>query len=200
MRGEIIMGYTIVDSVRRLLPDILISEEDLGINASGKVLTLVNSAVGVPNILKDGTTLADITDYTFTQPRRITLSVAASGENFIATTYITFSDADITTLIEESDRAIDNKFVNLTAPSSAYKGDWSRYKTGSKILRITAKGDEDRLAWADSFDKIADDGITAYLEHTIAGVFDDSGVTRCDATSVSAFKLDQQDTERYAST
>ena len=192
------MGYTTIDAVRRLLPDLLISEEDLGTQASGKVLTLVNSAVGVPNILKDDTVLADVTDYTFTQPRRITLSVAASGENFIATTHITFSDTDITTFIEESDRFIDNKFINLTAPSSVHKGDWSRYKTGSKILRVTAKGDEDRLAWADSFDKIADDSITAYLEHTTAGAFDDSGVTRHDATSVNAFKLDQRDVERYA--
>ena len=192
------MTYTTALAVRKLLPDLLIAEDDIGVLDSGTYLQLTNSAFDVPTILKDSTTLNLTTDFTFIQPRKITLSVAASSENFIATTYIAFSDADITTLIEESDRFIDNKFINLTAPSSAYKGDWSRYKTGSKILRVTAKGDEDRLAWADSFDKIADDSIMAYLEHTTAGAFDDSGVTRHDATSVDAFKLDQRDVERYA--
>ncbi len=191
------MAYTTAVKVRNLLPDLLIEEDIIGTLDSGTHLVLTNPAFGVPTILKDNTTLTLTTDYTFTQPREIALGVAATGEHFTATVYIAFSDSEINSFIGESDRIIDNFFVNLTAPASEYQDDWSKYLSAAKILRVKAKGDPDMLAWAASMEKIAMDGMQAYKDMTSAGTFDDSGVSRCDAAPVDAFKLGQGSVEDY---
>ena len=191
------MAHTTSLKVRYLLPDLLISEENIGIIASGTAITLTNPAFGVPNILKNSTTLVLTTDFTFVQPRKVTLSVAATGEQYTATIFIAFSDEEIETFIGESDRIIDNFFVNLTTPASEYLDDWSKYLSAAKILRVKAKGDPDMLAWAVSMEKIAMDGIEAYLKRTSAGTYDDSGVTRDDSKLVSDFRLDQGSYNNY---
>ena len=189
--------HTTSSKVRYLLPDLLIGEDSVGVITSGTSLVLTNPAFGVPTILKDSTVLVLTTDYVFVQPRAVTLVVAASGENFTATVYIAFSDTEIETFIGEADRLIDNYFVNRTAPASTYLDDWSKYLSAARLLRVKAKGDASILSWADSMEKIAMDGMEAYLKRTSAGTFDDSKVTRDDATSVPAFKLDQSTMTNY---
>ena len=191
------MAYTSEVKVRNLLPDLLIEESDLGISDSGTLLTLINPAFGVPTILKDSTTLALTTDYSFVQPRTITLGTAATGENYTATVYIAFSDEEILVFVGESDRIIDAKFINQTAPGAEYQDDWSKYLSAAKILRVKAHGNEDMLNWADSMEKIAMDGITDYLARTSAGTYDDSGISRCDATPVDAFQFDQSGIQTF---
>ncbi len=193
------MAHTTSVKVRNLLPDLLIAEDNLGVIDSGTLLTLTNPAFGVPTILQDSATLTLTTHFTFVEPRKITLGSAADGENYTATVYVAFSDTEIETFIGESDRIIDNYFVNLTAPASEYLDDWSKYLTAAKILRVKAKGDSDMLKWADSIEKIAMDGMQVYLKRTSAGVFDDSVVTRGDATSVPDFNLDQATMTNYES-
>lgn len=193
------MAHTTSEKVRYLLPDLLIGEENLGYIESGTHLTLTNPAFGVPTILKDSTVLALTTDFTFVQPRAITLVAVATGEQFTATIYIAFSDTEIETFIGESDRLIDNYFVNRTAPAAEYLDDWSKYLSAAKILRVKAKGNPDMLAWADSMEKIAMDGMESYLMRTSAGTYDDSGVSRDDATSVPDFLLDQSTMTNYES-
>lgn len=192
------MAHTTNTKVRNLLPDLLISEDILGTLASGTHLLLTNPAFGVPSILKDSTTLTLTTDYAFVQPRTVTLGTAAAGEHYTATVYISFSDSEIDSFIGESDRIIDNFFVNLTTPASEYLDDWSKYLSAAKILHVKAKGDPNMLAWAASMEKNAMDGMGAYLDKTLAGVFDDTGISRCDAESVSDFKFDQSGQADYA--
>lgn len=189
--------HTTAVKVRNLLPDLLIAEDNVGIISSGTAMTLRNPAFAVPTVLKNTTEMVITTDYTFVQPRAVTLTVAATGENFTARTHIAFSDTEILVFVGESDRIINNYFVNLTAPASEYLDDWSKYLTAAKILRVKAKGNPDMLTWAESMEKMAMDGMVAYLAKTSAGVFDDSAVTRGDATPVDAFMLDQQPVQGY---
>ena len=191
------MGYTTPNSVRNLLPDLLTEEDDLGVISSGTSLTLTNSAYAVPTILKDASTLAATADYTFVQPRKITLTAAATGENFTAHVHVAFSDDELKTFIGESDRIINNLFANLSMPDSTYLDDWSKWLTAHKIILIKSKGDLDMVAWGRSFRTMAMDAINAYLANTSATSYDDAGGERADATSVSDFMLDQQPVSKY---
>lgn len=191
------MSNTTPGAVRAILPDLLYAEEDLGQLDSGTNLVLINSAFEVPTILRDTDTLVVDTDYTFIRPRTITLGTAATGENYTAFTQIIFSDSQITTFIDESDRIISNQFVNRDTPADEYLGDWSKYLTVHKILLMTAHGDLERITWARSFRAMAFDGIKAYKEFTASGTFEDSQIDRCDATSVNAFMLDQEAVNGY---
>ena len=191
------MGHTTPNSVRNLLPDLLTEEDDLGVISSGTSLTLTNSAYAVPTILKDASTLAATADYTFVQPRKITLTAAATGENFTAHVHVAFSDDELKTFIGESDRIINNLFANLSMPDSTYLDDWSKWLTAHKIILIKSKGDLDMVAWGRSFRTMAMDAINAYLANTSATSYDDAGGERADATSVSDFMLDQQPVSKY---
>ncbi len=187
--------YTTADKVRKLLPDLLETEDDLGAVTSGTALRLSNYVFAVPTILKNATELIDTTDYTFNQPDRVTLSVAAAGERFVARVHIAYNDTDIETFITESDRIIDRYFMNITAAPLDYYDDWSKYITAAKILLVKAHGNEDMLQWSKSYMDIAINGIKAYID-TIDSSFVDSsstggGVTRYDKDPVNDFKLDQ---------
>lgn len=191
------MGHTTPNSVRNLLPDLLTEEDDLGVISSGTSLTLTNSAYAVPTILKDASTLAVTTDYTFIQPRKITLTAAATGENFTAHVHVAFSDDELKTFIGESDRIIDNLFANLSLPYSTYLDDWSKYLTAAKIVMIKAKADPEKMAWSVQLKATAMDSINEYIVNTSATSFNDAGGDRADATSVSDFMLDQQPVSKY---
>jgi hypothetical protein len=191
------MAYTTADKVRDLLPELLIQEQDLGILDSGTFITLNNSAYAVPTIAKDSTTLVTTTDYTFTQPRKITLSVAASGENFIATTHIAFSDTKIEEFIGQSDRIIDNQFANQSTPDSEYLDDWSQWLTASKIIMLTAKGSEELIAWSKEFESMAMDKIEEYKAGTLKGTNTYTAADRYDKSPVGNLSLDQGTTPSY---
>ena len=191
------MGHTTPNSVRNLLPDLLTEEDDIGVISSGTSLTLTNSAYAVPTILKDASTLAVTTDYTFIQPRKITLTAAATGENFTAHVHVAFSDDELKTFIGESDRIINNLFANLSLPDSTYLDDWSKWLTAHKIILIKSKGDLDMVAWGRSFRTMAMDAINDYIANISATSFNDAGGDRADATSVSDFMLDQQPVSKY---
>lgn len=193
----VVTPYTIPDTVREILPDLLVADDDIGTVASGTSITLHKPAAGVPTIIKDTTTLYDSTDYDFVKPRAITLGSAATGENFIAHVHIAFSDPQLIKFIAKSDRKIDDYFYGKTAPTAGYKDDWSAHLTAAYILRITSKGNPDTLTWAKSLEDIAMVAMKSYMEGTGGTVFDDSIVTRDDATSVDAFMLDQQAVQDY---
>lgn len=192
------LAYTTPGNVRELLPDLLMAEDDCGVIASGTSITLTNAAFGVPTILKNTTTLYDSVNYSFTKPRAITLSSAASGENYTARVYIAFSDQQLLRFISRADRIIDDFFFGVsTEPSSAYKDDWSSQLTAAFVLRIKSKGDTDMLAWADVLESKVMNAMLQYKTLTGATIFDDAKVTRDDATSVDAFCLDQQTVKNY---
>lgn len=195
----VVTPHTIPDTVREILPDLLVADDNVGVIASGTTLTLTNPAFGVPYITKDIDTLYDSTDYDFVQPRAVTLGVAASGENFTAHIYIAFGDAQLIKFIAKSDRKIDDFFYGGTTPSAGYLDDWSALLTAGYILRIVAKGNPDMITWAESLEKMATDAMTEYKNNSGGTVFDDSVVTRDDATSVPAFKLDQSTMTNYES-
>lgn len=193
----VVTPYTIPDTVRDILPDLLVADDDIGTVSSGTSITLTNSVFGVPSIIKDTTTLYDSTDYDFVKPRAVTLGSAASGENYIAHVHIAFSDPQLIKFIAKSDRKIDDFFYGVTTPTAGYLDDWSALLTAGYILKIKAKGDPDMIAWATSLEKIATDAMVEYKKNTGGTVFDDTAVTRDDATSVDAFMLDQQAVEDY---
>ena len=193
------MSNTTPELVRGVLPELLFAKEDLGVLDSGTNLSLKNSAVEVPTILKDSTTLVSGTDFTFVSPRKITLGTAAASENYTAHVHLAFTDAKLTEFIDGSDRIIANQFVNMDTPSAVHLSDWSRDLTAHKVLVLTARGDLDKVAWARSFRTMAMDAIAAYKENTSKGTFDDSEVTRDDENSVDAFALDQQAVKNYES-
>jgi len=191
------MAYTTSEKVRNLLPDLLTAEQDLGFVDSGTYITLNNSAYAVPTILKDSTELAVTTNYTFVQPRTITLSVAASGEHFTAHTHIAFSDTQIEVFIGQSDRIIDNKFINQSTPSSDYLDDWSQWLTAWKILVITAKGDPEKLTYAKTYYDMAMDAIEDYKGSTLVGTNTYEAAERYDASPVPNLSFDQGTTPYF---
>lgn len=187
----LVTPYTIPDTVREILPDLLVAEDNIGTVASGTTITLTNPVFGVPSILQDTTTLYESTNYTFIKPQAVTLLSAATGENYIAHTHIAFSDPQLIKFIAKSDRKIDDMFSNSTAPTAPYKDDWSAMLTASYILTITSRGDPDTLKWAAGLEKTVTDAMAAYMDNTGMTGFDDAGVVRDDSTSVDAFLLDQ---------
>ena len=193
----VVIPHTIPDTVREILPDLLVADDDIGVVSSGTSITLHKPAVGVPYILKDATTLYESTDYDFVKPRAVTLGSAATGENFIAHVHITFSDAQFIKFIAKSDRTINNFFYGVTTPTAEYLDDWSADLTASYILKRKAKGNPDTLAWAKTLKDDVMESMAAYKEGTGGTVFDDSKVTRGDATPVDAFMFDQQAVQGY---
>ena len=191
------MTYTTPNKVRNLLPDLLTECQDIGVVDSGTFMQLDNSAKAVPTILKDATELVVTTDYTFIQPRAISLTVAADGENFIAHTHIAFSDDEINEFIGQSDRIIDNEFANQATPADEYLDDWSQWLTAWKIKVITAKGDEDLLKEAMVYRDMAMDAINDYKANTLVGTHTYSAGTRTDAEPVGDLSLDQSTTPQY---
>lgn len=195
------MAYTTADKVRKLLPDLLETEDDLGAVTSGTSLILSNYVFAVPTILKNSTELIDTTDYTFNQPDRVTLLVAAAGERFVARVHIAYNDTDIETFITESDRIIDRYFMNITPAPVGYYDDWSKYITAAKILLVKAHGNEDMLQWSKEYMDMAIKGIEAYIDNIDSSFSDGSGggggVTRYDKEPVNDFKLDQRKVAGY---
>ena len=183
--------YTIPDTVREILPELLVAEDHIGAVASGTSITLTNPVFGVPSIIQDTTTLYESVDYTFIQPQAVTLLSAATGENYIAHTHIAFSDPQLIKFIAKSDRKIDDMFYSSTAPTAAYKDDWSAMLTAVYILRITSRGDSDVLKWAVSLESTVTDAMTAYKKNTGGTTYDDAGVERDDDTHIDDFQLDQ---------
>ena len=187
----IVSPHSRPDDVREILPELLMSEDHVGVISSGTTLTLTNPALGVPSILKNTDIIYESTNYAFKQPQTVTLSVAATGENFIAHTHIGFSNAQLIKYIARSDRKINNLFANLTAPTSSYALDWSAMLTASYVLKITSHGNPDTLNWARSLENVVMSDIEAYKTNTGRTAFNDDGVTRADATAVDGFNLDQ---------
>ena len=144
------MAYTTAAKVRALLPTLLMNDDDLGISYSGTNLVLTYPAFDVPTILKDG---VSITAYTFERPDKITLNSAATGERYIAQTYIGISDADIEAIITSIDRDILAEFTNYDLPAAGYLEDWSGIGTVIKYLRLYATASEENMARADALEK-----------------------------------------------
>lgn len=129
------MAYTAALDVRKALLGILYTEDDVGEIESGTHVALTAPALDVPTILKDATTLTKDTDYTFVRPDKITLGVAATGENFIAQCSHGVTDTVLDEKIAAADRIIDDYFAQMSsAPASANAGDWSKWLAGSFYL------------------------------------------------------------------
>lgn len=193
----VVTPYTIPDTVREILPELLVAEDHIGTVSSGTSITLTNPVYGVPSMIQDSTTLYESVDYTFIQPQAVTLLSAATGENYIAHTHIAFSDPQLIKFIAKSDRKIDDMFYSSTAPTAAYKDDWSAMLTAVYILRITSRGDPDILKWAVSLKTTVTDAMTTYKKNTGGTTYDDSGVVRDDEPPVDAFLLDQSGVAGY---
>ena len=153
------MAYTTEAKVRSILPTLLKSDDDIGIIASGTALTLHDPAYDVPTILKNSTVLAKTTDFTFARPRAVTLTAAATGENFIAQCYYAISDADILVIIGQADRFIDDYFSAYSTPGSASLTDWSSWLAAAIYLRQYATATEENIRRADNLWKMATDGM-----------------------------------------
>lgn len=159
------MAYTTAEKVRKILPTLLWDEEDLGVIASGTSLALTRPAKDVPTILKDSSTLVKDTDFTFVQPKAITLSVAATGENFIATCYYSISDTDLEAIIARADRRIDAYFGQHDTPDSSSREDWSSSLTAAMYLREYATATEENLKRAEAMEKQALDDMKRYKDN-----------------------------------
>lgn len=196
----VVIPYSSPESVREILPDLLMASENLGEITSGTSLVLTSSALGVPRILQNVTNLYESTNFTFIQPKSITLNDAANGENYTAYIHKGFTDEQLIKFIGRSDRRIDNFFFGLTAATSAYKTDWSSTLTASYIMKISSKGEIELMNWATSLENVALKAMQEYVDKTNADTaFDDSGITRDDSTNVPDFYLDQSDVNNFES-
>ena len=196
----VVIPYSFPENVREILPDLLMSSENLGGVTSGTSLMLTSSALGVPRILKNVTNLYESTDFTFTQPKSITLGIAASGENYTAYINKGFTDEQLIKFISRSDRRIDNFFFGLTVATPAHKADWSSMLTASYVMKISSKGEIELMNWATSLENVALKAMGEYVDKTNADTaFDDSRVTRDDSTNVPDFFLDQSDVPNFES-
>lgn len=200
MVGEFVVPFSSPDDVREILPDLLLMSENLGVQASGTALTLTSAALSVPKILKDDTNLWVSEDFTFIQPRTITLSTAADSENYTAYIHKGFTDEQLIKFIRRSDRKINNLLHGQNDVASDYKRDWSSMLTASYVLKITSKGVVESMNWATSLENVAIKAIESYIEKTGSGTtFDDSVVVRDDSINVPGFKFDQSDEMNFES-
>jgi len=162
------MAYTTAAKVRAVLPTLLKGDDNLGESASGTNLTLHDPAFDVPTLLQNSTVLTKAdADYTFTRPRKITLAVAASGENYIAQCYYGISDTDIEAIIASSDRFIDDYFHEYATPGSTYTEDWSNGLSASTYLRRYATATEENLRRADELRKLVIESMDNYRDNTL---------------------------------
>ena len=193
------MAYSTADQVRAVLPSLLTADDEIGEVPSGTNLKLNYPAVAVPTILKNSTTLAITTDYTFVRSTKITLSVAAAGEYFTAQIHRGATDTELEVIVAKADRIIDDFVVHVSAPSSGYLQDWSSELSASMYLRqyALAVGGPDDITTAQTMEDRVFQLMQNYINKTGMGTYDDSGISRDDATSVSAFQLDQQTVQDY---
>lgn len=161
------MSYTTTVKVRAILPTLLQDDDDLGTLESGTYFSLNNPAFDVPTIDQDGTTLVKDTDYTFTRPITIILSVAAGSEHYIAQCYYGISETELTDIIAIADRIIDDYFYQYDSPGTDYKQDWSGWLSASIYLKQYCIGTEENLTKADRLEKMAMDAMKAYKENTL---------------------------------
>ena len=193
------MAHSTAAQVRAVLPSLLTADDEIGEVASGTNLTLDYPAVAVPTILKNSTVLAITTDYTFVRSTKITLSVAAAGEYFTAQVHRGATDAELEVIIAKADRIIDDFVVHVSAPSLGYLQDWSSELSASIYQRqySLSVGDADGATAAQTMEDRVFQLMQNYINKTGLGTYDDSGITRDDATSVPAFQLDQNTVQDY---
>lgn len=151
--------YTTAAKVRVLAPTLLINDDDMGMSYSGTNLVLTYPAFDVPTILKDS---VSITAFTFERPDKITLTAAATGERYIAQTYLGLTDADIEALIVTIDREIVAIFTNYDLPAAGYLEDWSSMLTAARYLRLYALATEDNLDRAEALEKLVMDAMEGF--------------------------------------
>ena len=199
-------AHSTAAEVRAILPSLLKDDDDLGYVESGTLLTLTAPAYGVPTILKDGTAIALTTNFAFSEPTQITLSDAASGEQYIAQVYRGARDADLTTIIAKADRIIDAFWENRTTPAAAYLTDWSAELGASIYLRqySLSLGDKDGIETAQAMEDRVFQLMQNYKGSAGATVVDWSassslgGMERTDVdSSIPSMHFDQGDVPSY---
>jgi|GEM_PF-4790513 len=158
------MAYTTPLAVRKLLPGLLIGEDDMGVVSSGTTLTLESPAMDVITVEKNGIVLSEFSDFTFTRPRTITLDTEAAGENFIATCYYGAHDSDIDDIINRADRTINAFFSSMQLPSADYLNDWSSVLAASLYLKSFATANDENIQRANALETIAMDGMQTYKD------------------------------------
>lgn len=159
------MVYTTAANVRKILPTLLWDEEDLGVVSEGTSLTLTRPAKDVPTILKDSTTLVKDTGFTFVQPKAITLTAAATGENFTATCYYSVSDTDLEEIIARADRRVDAFFGQHNTPDSSHCEDWSTALAAAMYLRGYTTATEEGNKRTEALEKQALDDMKRYKDN-----------------------------------
>ena len=161
------MSYTTTVRVRAVLPALLQDDDDLGIVGSGEFISLNNPAFDVPTIKKNGSELIKNTDYTFTRPLSIVLTVAANSEQYIAQCYYGISEIELTNIIATADRIIDDYFFQFDSPGNSYKQDWSNWLSAAIYLQQYCIASEENLIKADRLEKMAMEAMKAYRENTL---------------------------------
>ena len=151
--------YPTIDQVRKLLPTLLMDDDDIGPSFSGTNLTLNYPAFDVPTILIDG---VSSTAFTFSRPDKIALTEAATGQRFIAQVYKGIPDADLTALISTSDRHIRAFFTGYDLPSAEYLADWSGMLTVARYLRLYATATEENITKAEGLEKLVKDDMESF--------------------------------------
>ncbi len=194
--AEVDVPHTTPDTVRDMLPDLLQVDIDMGIT-TGSTIVLSSSVLEVSAILKNNVLLYDSKDYTFIRPKTVTLIVAGTGENFIVSAHLVYTDVQLLKFIARSDRIINTIFQDKTTPTAGYLDDWSASLTVYQILKFNAKGDEDKLAWAKSYEDDAMQSIDEYKTNISRTACNDTGVSRADALVANEFKLDQSSLKKY---
>ncbi len=147
--------YTTAIAVRRMLPTLLIDEDLLGNVSSGTNIRLSVPALDVVSLTANGTDV----EFTFVRPDRITLSVAATNQSFIALCYYGISDARLDELIEQADTIINTEFLYLQKPAETYLTTISTWIATSLYLKGYTTATDENTARADSYMKMASDTI-----------------------------------------
>lgn len=151
--------FTTAAKTRVLLPTLLVNDDDLGMSYSGTNLLLTYPAFDVPTILKDS---VSITAFTFERPDKITLTDAATGERYIAQTYLGIADTDIDALIVTIDREIVAMFTGYDLPAAGYLEDWSSMLTAARYLRLYALATEENIDKAEALEKLVMDAMKGF--------------------------------------
>lgn len=161
------MSYTTTANVRAVLPALLQDDDDLGVVGTGVYISLNNPAFAVPTIEKNGSVLVINTDYTFTRPLSIILTIAANSEQYIAQCYYGISEIGLSEIIAVADRIIDDYFFQFDSPGEEYKQDWSNWLSATIYLQQYCIASEENLTKADRLEKMAMDAMKAYRENTL---------------------------------
>jgi hypothetical protein len=157
--------YTTALKVRKILPGLLIDDEDLGIPTS-LTITLSRPALAVSSILLDtGAVLTDETGFTFARPRTITLSLLTVDTNHLATCHYSISDTDLESIIGRADRRIDTYFSQYNTPPAEYCDDWSSLLSAAMYLREYATATEENLNRAKALEDQAMQDMEMYRDN-----------------------------------